>query len=137
MAFGLGLGVPQDYETAVKWMTLAAEQGSVMAQNEVGMMYYNGRGVPQDYKTAVKWYTLAAEQGFPGAQKNLGVMYFLGEGLIQDDVYAHMWLNIAASLRDKTASENRDIVAERMTPSQLEEAQRLARECVAKNYKGC
>jgi len=48
-----------------------------------------------------------------------------------------MWLNIAASLGEKTASENRDMVAERMTPSQIQEAQTLARECVAKNYKGC
>ena len=31
----------------------------------------------------------------------------------------------------------RDIAAEDMTPSQLEKAQDLARECVRKNYKGC
>jgi len=31
----------------------------------------------------------------------------------------------------------RDLVAKEMTPSQIQEAQRLARECVRKNYKGC
>jgi len=31
----------------------------------------------------------------------------------------------------------RDIVAKEMTPSQLEKAQDLARECVRKKYKGC
>jgi TPR repeat protein len=64
-------------------------------------------------------------------------MYDNGDGVQQDYVYAHMWFNIAASSGNKGASENRDIVAERMTPSQIQEAQTLARECVAKNYKGC
>jgi len=64
-------------------------------------------------------------------------MYGNGTGVIQDNVYAHMWWNIAASSGDKDASENRDIVANRMTPSQIETAQRLARECVRKKYKGC
>jgi TPR repeat protein len=85
----------------------------------------------------MKWYTLAAEQGHASAQTNLGLMYANGEGVPQDYVYAHMWWNIAASSGNKKASENRDKVAERMPPSQIQEAQTLARECVAKNYKGC
>ena len=48
-----------------------------------------------------------------------------------------MWWSIAASQENKDAIENRDIVAQEMTPSQLETAQRLARECVRKRYKGC
>ena len=100
-------------------------------------MYESGAGVPQDYKTAVKWYRLAARQGSADAQSNLGGMYGMGTGVIQDNVYAHMWWNIAASSgNSKNASKNRDIVAIRMTPAQIEEAQKLARECVRKNYKG-
>ena len=103
----------------------------------LGVIYDNGQGVPQDYKAAVKWYSLAAEQGHAFAQYNLGVSYTNGEGVIQDNVYAHMWWNLSASTGNEKARENRDIVAEDMTPSQLEKAQDLARECVAKNYKGC
>ena len=33
--------------------------------------------------------------------------------------------------------ETGDGLAKRMTPAQIAEAQDLARECVAKNYKGC
>jgi hypothetical protein len=133
-----GRGVPQNYQTAVKWYTLAAEQGRASAQNNLGLMYYNGEGVPQNHKTAFKWFTLAAEQGVAVAQTNLGVMYYDGQGVLQDYVRAHMWLNIAASSgKSENASGNRDIAAERMTPSQIETAQRLARECVSKNYKGC
>jgi hypothetical protein len=48
-----------------------------------------------------------------------------------------MWFNIAASSGNKIASKKRDIIAKQMTPSQLEKAQDLARECVHKKYKGC
>ena len=101
------------------------------------MKYDNGEGVIQDYKEAVKWYTKAAEQGNAPAQYNLGVMYGKGEGVLQDNVYAHMWFNIASSNGNEISRDNRDIVAERMTPDQLAEAQRLARECVKKDYKNC
>ncbi len=60
-----------------------------------------------------------------------------GQGVIQDNVYAHMWGNIAASNGFEEAVEFRDWVGEKMTPSQLETSQRIARECVRKNYKGC
>jgi TPR repeat protein len=132
-----GWGVPQDYKTAAKWFTLAAEQGYAEAQFNLGVMYNNGEGVPQDYKTAVKWFTLAAEQGNEYAQYNLGERYYDGDGVPQDYVYAHMWGNIAASNGNENGEKLRDLVAERMTPSQIERAQDLARKCVAKNYKGC
>jgi hypothetical protein len=132
-----GQGVPQDYKIAVKWYRLAAEQGDAFAQSNLGLMYRQGQGVPQDDKTAVKWYRLAAEQGYASAQTNLGYMYGKGQGVVQDNVYAHMWWNIAASSGDKSSVKNRDIVAKRMTPSDISTAQKLARECVRKNYKGC
>ena len=131
------MGVPQDSKTAVKWYRLAAEQGNALAQNNLGVMYGNGRGVPQDYKTAVKWHRLAAEQGFATAQNNLGFMYANGKGVPQDYILGHMWWNLAASSGQKNAISGRDAVSKRMTSSQLEKAQKLARECVRKNYKGC
>ncbi len=79
------------------------------------------------------WFRKAAEHGLAGAQYNLGVMYDRGQGVPQDYAQAHMWYNLAASnlppgkVRNK-AVKNRDIVAERMTPAQISEAQKLARE---------
>ncbi|WP_223427918.1 SEL1-like repeat protein [Tateyamaria pelophila] len=90
-----------------------------------------------DYAAALLEVRPLAEQGYAPAQFILGMMYFLGRGLIQDNVYAHMWFNIAASFGDEEGATYRDIVSERMTPADLSEAQKLARECVAKNYKGC
>ncbi len=126
-----------DYATALREIKPLAEQGDADAQYNLGLMYSNGRGVPQNHKTAVKWWRLAAEQGHAGAQAKLGAMYALGQGVIQDNVYAHMWGNLAASNGNETGGKLRDFVAKKMTPTQLETAQRLARECVRKKYKGC
>jgi TPR repeat protein len=132
-----GEGVPQDDKTAVKWYRLAAEQGYAAAQSNLGIMYSNGQGVPQDDKAAVKWYLLSAEQGYASAQSSLGYNYYVGTGVIKDKVYAHMWWSIAASRGDKNAIKNRGVVEGEMTPSQLETAEKLARECIRKKYKGC
>jgi uncharacterized protein len=132
-----GEGVTQDYKEAVKWFRLGAEQGNRMAQYNLALMYENGQGVTQNYEEAVKWYRSSAEQRIAEAANNLAVMYSIGDGITQDVVYAHMWWNIAAAAGHSIAQENRDRVAKAMTSSQLAEAQRLARECVAKDYKGC
>ena len=127
-----------DYATALREFEPLAEQGHDSAQFLLGLMYDNGRGVPQNNETAVKWFTLAAEQGYARAQTNLGVMYGNGEGVPQDYVRAHMWLNVATiSEGDKNSSKNRDIVAQRMSANQIKKAQKLARECVRREYKGC
>ena len=132
LMYANGQGVLQDYETAVEWYTLAAEQGNASAQYNLGWMYHNGEGVLQNYKTAVKWHTLGAEQGDASAQYSVGLMYANGQGVLQDDVYAHMWWNIAAASGYKYAIKARDIIAKRMTSSQLAKAQDLARNFVSR-----
>ena len=66
------MGVPQDYKKAVKWFTLAAEQGDAVAQYNLGIMHSFGLGVVPNFGLAVKWYVLAAEQGDTLTQYNLG-----------------------------------------------------------------
>ena len=48
-----------------------------------------------------------------------------------------MWWNLAAVKGESEAVECRDIVAKLMTPQQIAEAQKLARECQARNFKNC
>ena len=43
-------------------------------------------------------------------------------------VQAHMWSNLAAAKGDETAREVRDLFSDFMTPGQIAEAERLARE---------
>ncbi len=133
LMYYIGKGVTQDYAEAMRWYRKAAEQGHAEAQSFLGFMYALGLVVPQDYTKAVKWYRKAAERGNAKAQKFLGDMYASGKGVPQDYAQAHIWYNLAASRyppgkgRDQ-AVKNRDLLAERMTPAQLFEAQKLARE---------
>ncbi len=122
-----------DYATALRELRPLAEQGNAGTQRVLGVMYGKGRGIPQDYAEALRWYRKAAEQGDAHAQFNLGVMYVNGHGVPQDYALAHMWCNLAASRHPPgedldRAVKNRDIVAMRMTPAQISEAQKLARE---------
>ena len=137
--FNKGLTAAQsgDFATALKEWKPLAEEGNAVAQNNLGLMYHNGWGVPQDYKEAVYWYRLAAEQEHVDAQSNLANRYYYGEGVNKDIVYAHMWKNISASNGINKAKEELKIIEKKMTSSDISEAQRLARECVKKNYKGC
>ena len=128
-----GKGVPQDYAEAKKWYSKAAQQENDAAQFNLGMMYDKGKGVPQDYAEAVKWYTKAAMHADASAQNNLGFMYSAGRGVPQDYVLAHMWYNLAAAQGNEMARENRDLIAEQMTPADISKAQKLAREWMEKH----
>ena len=125
--------------TEIEELLLAAEQGDAFAQGNLGVMYGTGEGVPQDYQEAVRWLRLAAKQGDAFAQFNLGVMYNNGEGVPQDYVRAHKWFNLGAARTTPENAENfrsaREKVAEKMTASQVAEAQRLAREWQPKTWE--
>ncbi len=116
------------YAEAAKWYWLAANRGNAKAQFNLGVMYAKGQGVPQDYAEAAKWYRLTADQGYAGAQNNLGYMYANGQGVPQDFVSAHMWLDLCAAQGSQAAAKDRDAIAQRMTPAQIAEARKLARD---------
>jgi TPR repeat protein len=136
-AYLLGQGVAQDYAEAAKWYRLAAEQGDASAQNSLAFMYDTGKGVKKDYAEAAKWYRLAAQQGNSSAQSNLGAMYANGQGVAQDYVKAHSWYQLSTLNGSTGAVKNRDIVAKQMTPQQIVDAQKLAQDCQARQFKEC
>jgi len=128
-----GEGVPEDSEEAVRWYRRAANQGHADAQYSLGAMYGTGEGVPQDDAEATRLYRLAADQGHADAQWFLGLRYEMAPFPLDqaDYVQAHMWYNLASrqpGMLSNLAVEGRDRVAGQMTPTQLAEAQRLARE---------
>jgi len=138
--YATGHGLPQNYGEAAKWYRKAAEQGFSFAQFNLANMYAKGEGVPPDDGEAAKWTLRAADQGHLYAQTVLGGYYALGKGVPQDYVEAHKWYNLAASgstlpsnrRNHDNAIQMRDLVAARMTPAQVAEAQKLAREWKAK-----
>ena len=120
--------VDRDFAAALKFFRQAADQGDANGLFMLGVMYATGQGIPQNYAEAVKWYRLASDQGRADAQYNLGDMYATGHGVQQDNVTAYMWLNLSAAQGEQGAVTTRDIVARRMTPAQIADAQKLARD---------
>jgi uncharacterized protein len=105
-----------------------AEAGDVKAQSELGVRYMVGEGLPRNYAEAARWLREAADQGDLESQLDLGRLYLDGHGVLQDYVAAHVMFNLAASAGFPKAQELRDMVAAKMTPAQIAEAQKLARE---------
>jgi TPR repeat protein len=118
----------QDYPEAIRLCRPLAELGDIDAQTALGNLYYEGGGVEQNYTSAANWFRKAAEQGDATGQFSLGLAYEQGDGVPQDYVLAHMWYNLAAAQGAGVAAKARDELAAAMTPEQIAEAQRLARE---------
>lgn len=73
-----------------------------------------------------------AEAGDSFQQTYLGFMYFWGDHVPQDYVRSYMWLNIAVARataeRRSDIEQMRAVVAEKLTPAQIAEAQKRASE---------
>ena len=131
--YATGQGVPQDFVQAVQWSLKAAQQGNVEAQLNVGLAYQNGDGIKGNFEEAAKWLRQAANQGNAVAQVNLGWLYANGRGVAQDDTQALMWSTLAVASAEDDATREfaikvRDALGAKMTPAQIAEAQRLARQ---------
>ena len=73
----------------------------------------------------VQW-TAAAAAGDRWAMLALGRLYAQGLGAPQDYVEAHKWFNLAASRGEAEALKERDALAAKMTPQQIQAAQERA-----------
>ncbi len=74
---------------------------------------------------------LAAEGGTCDALYELGLIYSTGRGVDVDLVTAHKWFNLAAVRGSEAARHYRADLAREMTPGEVAEAQRQAREWLA------
>ena len=126
-----------DYPQALKMLRGLAAKNDVEAQYRLGALHESGTNIAQSYIEAVKWYRLAATGGNAKAQYSLASMYLNGLGVPQDFTRAHVWFNLAAIWGSNEAASSRDSVAKRMSAQQVAEAQKIARECRQRNYKGC
>ena len=93
---GLFLSDMGNYQEAMKWYREAANEGNLMALNNIALMYSKGLGVEQDYSEAMKFYTMAAEKGLPAAEHNVGIYYASGNLGRQNLRKAIHWWNKAA-----------------------------------------
>ena len=103
-----------------------AEEGDAKAQFDLALKYYDGR----DNRKMWQWMCRAANQGHQGAQVHLGLLYRDGmkKPIPQNFSRAYMWFSLAASNGDNWAAIMRNYLAEKMTPAQILEAERMVRE---------
>jgi hypothetical protein len=123
-----GSGISQSYPEAVRWYRRSAMQGYPDALYKLCEMSERGEGLPQDYQEALRWCGLAAEHGHGRAMFLLGRLYHTGHGVREDLVRAHMWYNLATANGYDLGKRWRDRLADDMSPAQIAEAQKLARE---------
>jgi TPR repeat protein len=97
-----GWGVPQSNETALKWYTLAAEQGVTQAQVSLATMYRDGFGAEKDTVQARKWYAIAASLGDSNANYKLDDLagHMSAQEIAEGDSLVNAWMeshqNLAA-----------------------------------------
>jgi TPR repeat protein len=130
-----GVEIPRDPRYAVYWYTKAAEQGHVEAQYRLGTIYRYGCGdevVLLDFKKGVYWITKASEQGHVIAQYNLGHIYEWGDTGPLDYKQAFFWYTKAAEKGYVFAEDDREMMLERMSQSQIEEVRKLSKELYEK-----
>ena len=133
-----GRGVQQDFQQAVKYFRLAADQSVAEAFRKLGAYQEGrlGRKFPilaGKASPTIETHREGLTYAVALAQASLGEMYAQGRGVRRDYIQAHKWYNIAAATHSsdtlrKQSAKASDKLAKRMTPDQIAEAQRMARE---------
>lgn len=119
-----------NFAAAEKILLPLAESGNAYAQYRLGQVYAEATGELRSVEEAAKWFESAALQGQPHAQYKLGILYVNGNGVSKDFVQAYMWLSLSTRSVAGSGSEavrQRDLVAARMSSSQLADAKKLVK----------
>jgi TPR repeat protein len=122
-----GRGVEKDVGEAVKWLRTAANQGHANAQYHLAYVYLTGVRGETNQAEAVVWLRKAADSGLGIAEFNLGMAYATGAGVAQDYVQSHKWVSLAVA-QGKGDKAALPALEEKMTPQQIAEAQKQARD---------
>jgi len=128
MLYAKGMGVPENQTEATRWLRGAAEQGHARAAWEMSRRYAEGTGVPKSATDEATWVQRAADLGSIRAMFVLGNKHRRGAGVPRDLVPAHMWFNLARALGSADARPVLRQLEAKLTPEQIAQAQRLARE---------
>jgi hypothetical protein len=133
----------KDYSSAFDMFLKEAENGNPAAQYNTGLCYESNSGVFPNDQAAEEWYRKASEQGLGKAQYSLCSILAAGIMVDQDNrskenqnirmIEAFMWLTICDEQGCSESPEAISRLKAHMTPEQIAEAQKLAREWVPRN----
>ena len=97
----------RDDAEALRLLRKAADQGSMAAQESLGIFSQMGIGMEKPAPAeALEWYKKAAQQGSLDAATNIALMYDDGNGIPKDPAQAMKWFRQAAEGGDATAQYN-------------------------------
>lgn len=123
MLYDNSLGT-QGASEAVSWLRRAADNGHTGAMVQLGKLYRTGLGVLQNFELSMTWLRKAADSGDAEGMLELGRMYRSGTGVKQNLLEAYVWFNRAAAALHSEAVGERENVALKLRPEELQEAQR-------------
>jgi len=127
-----------------KRLLQAAEAGDARAQFNLGILYDNGLDdngyvVEANRPRAVGWLLAAAEQGLPRAQVKLAEVYADGPDISGSHATACGWFLLAATglrgIHRHNARSGYERIASHLTPAQIAEARRFARDWTQRRPK--
>lgn len=99
--------IPQDWDKAYQYYSLAEKKGIAMAQTNIGYIYFNGSGTfARDFTKAYTYFSKAAEKHEAIAQRFLGFLFMNALGVPQDYDKAYYWTSLAVEQGDATAMNN-------------------------------
>lgn len=99
------------------------------ADFDAGLAAYN----QGDYQSAFMEFQALANRSDAEAQYHLGRMYYEGKGTAENKIQAYMWVNLSSSLGYQKATRYNVILKTLMSPTQVEEAERLTDQWFEKN----
>ncbi|RYU67017.1 sel1 repeat family protein [Aliivibrio finisterrensis] len=91
-----------NYKDAITWLTSAANNGSIEAQNKIGVMYAKGIGTDVNTHLAIQYFTKAAKNESSMAYYNLGKVYESQNKFTT----ATNWYNKAIEMSNSNAMNN-------------------------------
>lgn len=112
----------ESLQLAIDTCVIAADEGDMKAQYELGQLYYSGERVERDYAAALQWLEQASVQGEPRAQYRLGMMHFKGEGVQRNLSQAYIILKMASINGHDDAMDSADLVALQMNQQEMNAA---------------
>ena len=101
-----------DYESSLRYFSLAAEAGNPFAQYMTAGHYFYGLGTEQDYEKALEYFKLSADLGNADGQECLGYLYLEGLGVEQSREKAVELYKLAAEGGSEEAQQQLILLGE-------------------------
>ena len=118
-----------DFQTALRLFRSLADQGNTVAQQRVGLMYESGQSVQRDYAEAVKWYIAVLLTKAPQVRGGfLHQCMKLAQAYRRTTSKHTCGATLSAAQGFQLAKYRRAELERLMTPAQIAQAQKLARE---------